>query len=118
MRPFANGFRCSAVALSLTALASCSEYLDHRDGVSVYAGKAVAGNQVVQMIDPWPRAAANRNIAHDGVVMGRAVARYRAGQVIPPHLGGTSSAYQDAAQASAPADAPQSGGSGPPQEAN
>lgn len=104
MRPFSNAARWSALALVLPALASCSEYLARRDPISVYGGDAVMGNRVVQMVDPWPRAAADRNIAYDGTVMARAVRRYHEGRVIQPSLNGTSSAYDapPAAQASEP----------------
>jgi hypothetical protein len=101
MRPFSNTARISALALVLPALASCSEYVARRDGVSIYAGNAVMGNRVVQMVDPWPPHAANRNIAYDGAVMTRAVRRYHEGRVIQPSLNGTSSAYQDAPNAQA-----------------
>ena len=96
MRLFTNTARWSALALVLPALASCSEYLARRDGVSIYGGDAVMGNRVVQMVDPWPRVAADRNIAYDGTVMTRAMRRYHEGRVIPPTQSGTSSAYQDA----------------------
>ena len=95
MRPYINAGRWAALALVLPALASCSEYVARRDGISVYGGNAVMGNRVVQMVDPWPPAAANRNIAYDGAVMTRAVRRYHEGRVIQPSLSGTSSAYQD-----------------------
>ncbi len=95
MRLFANTARWSALALVLPALASCSEYVARREGVSIYSGDAVMGNRVVQLVDPWPRAAADRNIAYDGTVMSRAVRRYHEGRVIPPTQSGTSSAYQD-----------------------
>lgn len=93
---FANTARWSAFALVLPALASCSQYLARRDGISIYGGDAVMGNRVVQMVDPWPPAAADRNIGYDGAVMARAVRRYHEGRVIQPTLNGTSSAYQDA----------------------
>lgn len=85
-------------ALALTALlgsslAGCSEYLDRRETISLNGGNAVAQNSIVQMVDPWPRASANRNIAFDGNVMESAVRRYRTGQVIPPRGIGTSSSY-------------------------
>ena len=96
MPRFTDAIRWGAVALVLPALASCSEYLDRRDTISVYGGNAVKGNAVAQMVDPWPPYAADRNIRYDGVVIGRAVARYRAGKVIPPRGIGTSSAYENA----------------------
>jgi hypothetical protein len=96
MHRFTNVVRWGALALTLPALASCSEYLARRDTISVYGGDAVMGNRVVQMVDPWPPHAADRNIAYDGTVMSRAVRRYHEGRVIQPSLNGTSSAYQDA----------------------
>ena len=113
MRRFANAIGWCAIVLGLPALASCSEYLERRDTISLYAGDAVAGNRVVQMVDPWPRAAADRDIAYDGAVIGRAIARYRAGKVIPPRAGGTSSTYDENGQAAQGADVAQPGGSGP-----
>jgi hypothetical protein len=108
MRPFTNAVRLGAVVLILPALAGCSEYVARHDGISIYGGDAMAGNQVKQMIDPWPAVAADRNIRYDGVVMQRAVQRYHANKVIAPSLGGTSSAYADA-----PAGAPQAVDAGP-----
>jgi hypothetical protein len=103
MRRFSNAFRNAAVIGAMLSLGACSEYLARRDGISPYAGDAVMGNQVVQMVDPWPLAAADRNIAYDGTVMTRAVQRYHAGRVIQPMAGGTSSTYGDQqSQASAP----------------
>ena len=50
------------------------------------------------MVDPWPRASANRNIAFSGEKMQTAVERYRTNRVIPPVNATTSSAaYQAAA---------------------
>ena len=50
----------------LAALAGCSEYLDRRETISLSGGNAVATNEVTQMVDPWPRDSANRNIAYNG----------------------------------------------------
>jgi hypothetical protein len=101
MRPFIKTVRLGAAVLILPTLASCSEYVARHDGISIYGGDAMAGNQVKQMVDPWPAVAADRNIRYDGMVMQRAVQRYHAGKVIQPSLGGTSSAY-DAPTAAAP----------------
>lgn len=72
----------------------CSEYTDRRDMISEYGGNAVHNDKVVQMVDPWPPHAANRNIAYNGEVMQTAIARYRTGRVIAPSGTGTSSTYQ------------------------
>lgn len=113
MRPFTKGARWGALVLALSALAGCSEYVARHDGISIYGGDAVASNQVKQMVDPWPAAAADRNIAYDGMVMRRAVERYRNGRVIAPMAAGTSAAFGDA-PAAQPTDPGPAGPSGPP----
>jgi len=94
MRPFSKAVRFATLAAVLTALAGCSEYLDRRDTISFNGGNAVASNKVAQMVDPWPRASADRNIAFDGEKMQSAVQRYRTNRVISPSGIGTSNSYQ------------------------
>jgi len=89
-----NPLRMLALAALLAALAGCSEYLDHRDTISLGGGDSVATNKVTQMVDPWPRDSANRNIAYNGPKMETAVERYRTNRVIPPQGIGTSASYQ------------------------
>lgn len=81
-------------------LAGCSDiYFDRRESIVPSAGDAVAANKVTQMVDPWPPASANKNIAFNGEKMQTAVERYRQGRIIPPVNATTSSvAYQQAAQ--------------------
>lgn len=90
-------------ALTLTvALPGCSDiYFDRRDSIAPTAGDAMAANRVTHMIDPWPPASANRNIAFNGEVMEQAVTRYREGRVIPPVNATTSSTAYVRAQANA-----------------
>ena len=87
--------RWTAPALVLAGMvAGCAEpdfYLDRRDSLSLNAGDAVASNIIVQTIDPWPRAAGNRNIAFNGDRMQAAGERYRTGKVITPQGMNTSS---------------------------
>jgi hypothetical protein len=59
-------------------------YLARRDSIELSAGDANAHNIAVQMVDPWPRYAGNKNIAFNGQRMQAAVERYRNNQVIPP----------------------------------
>jgi hypothetical protein len=97
MRPSINSWRSLALAAALaTLLAACSQYLARRDTISLDGGNALAGNQAVQVVDPWPRASADRNIAFNGERMQAAVARYRADQVIAPVGTGTSASYSQA----------------------
>jgi hypothetical protein len=114
MPRFIKAARWGALILMLSAVAGCSEYLSRRDGISIYGGDAVAGNQIVQMVDPWPAVAADRQIAYDGTVMRRAVERYHTGRVIAPVAAGTSSAYDSpaAAQSTDPGSSGSSGSAG------
>ncbi|MET0866842.1 MAG: hypothetical protein ABWY35_01995 [Pseudorhodoplanes sp.] len=95
-------FVLAALLASSAVLSGCSDiYFDRREGIAPWSGNAVEQNKVVQMVDPWPPYANNRNIAFDGEVMGRAVARYRAGKVIPPCNPATSSVLAAACNANA-----------------
>lgn len=98
MQPFTKFARVGAVVLAVAGMTGCSEYLDRRDALSLQSGNAVQTNKVSQMVDPWPRASADRNIAFSGPVMENAVERYRTGRVIQPVGNGTSGAYQAAQQ--------------------
>ena len=93
MRPSNNMLRVLALT-ALAALAGCSEYIDRRDTIALSGGNAVATNEVSQMVDPWPRASADKNIAFSGPKMEAAVERYRTGRVIQPQGIGTSNNYQ------------------------
>ncbi|HEU5018300.1 MAG TPA: hypothetical protein VFT69_10060 [Pseudolabrys sp.] len=94
----------------LLLLCGCSQYLDRRDAVSLNTGDALAADKVTMMVDPWPRWAAERNIAFNGARMQSAVERYRNNRVIPPHAAGTSAAYgapsQDSSADNSRPDAP------------
>jgi hypothetical protein len=86
--------RLGAVAALFSAalLGACSDiYYDRREGVSFQAGNAVASNVAVETIDPWPPAAANREIPTNGQRTQAAIDRYRNDKVIPPQGTGTSS---------------------------
>jgi hypothetical protein len=89
-----NMLRALALATLLVALAGCSQYLDRRETISLGGGDSVATNKVTQMVDPWPRASADRNIAFSGAKMETAVERYRTNRVIAPQGVGTSGNYQ------------------------
>ena len=98
MRPSSNALRGIALGALLAALAGCSEYFDRRDDVALGGGNSVAVNRVTQMVDPWPAASANRNIAFEGNKMETAMERYRTGKVITPRGTGTSATYDAAPQ--------------------
>jgi hypothetical protein len=99
-------------------LGGCSDiYFDRRDTVSLASGEAMAANRVTHMVDPWPVASGQRNIAYNGEKAAAASERYRTGRVIPPVNAMTSSAAYNQAPpaASAPASsAPAAGALGSP----
>jgi hypothetical protein len=91
-------------------VAGCAEpdlYLDRRDSLSLGAGDAVASNIIVQTVDPWPRAAGNRNIAFNGDRMQAAGERYRTGKVTTPQGMNTSSVQFEGGGGSSPGAAAQ-----------
>ena len=69
MPPSSNVVRMLALAAASALLAGCSDYLDRRETISLQGGNAVQTNKVTQMVDPWPAASADRNIAYNGAVM-------------------------------------------------
>jgi hypothetical protein len=77
---------CCVIAVGLgLLLAACSEgYWDRRDTIALGAGDAIAGNQVTQMVDPWPPHSGDKNIAFNGEKMQAAVQRYRTDKVTQP----------------------------------
>jgi hypothetical protein len=93
MRPSSKVLRTLALALLLTALSGCSEYLDRRDTIALGAGDSVASDAMTEMVDPWPRAAAQRNIGFNGERMENAVQRYKTNRTYPPSNSGTSTSY-------------------------
>jgi hypothetical protein len=97
MLRLSNTTRVFALVCGLAALSGCAEYLDRRDTISLGAGDAVAANKVTQMVDPWPRVSANKNIDFNGERMESAVERYRANRTYPPSGTGTSTSYQPSA---------------------
>jgi len=99
--------------LLASALAGCSDiYYDRRETVTFAAGDATATAQAVQVIDPWPPAAYNRNIAYNGPRVAGAVERYRTGKIIEPKGTGTSSGYAAAPQTGQGGGAANSAGAG------
>ena len=96
MRPSIKTVRRLALAAVLATLGGCSEYLDRRDTIALGAGNAIATDKVTHMVDPWPRASANRDIAFNGNKMESAFERYRTNKVTPPRGTGTSGTYETA----------------------
>jgi hypothetical protein len=110
MRHSADGTAIRAIILGVvlsTMLAACSDlYYDRRESITFQAGDAPAANVVAQTNDPWPPAAANRNIAYNGERMQRAMERYRTNKTTPLMTTSTSSVALQPGQASPQTPAP------------
>jgi hypothetical protein len=74
----------AALAATLAGCSSADLYLDRRETMHLSAGDAIAANKVTHMVDPWPLASANKNIAFNGDKMQSAAERYRTGRIIQP----------------------------------
>lgn len=81
-----------AIAVAV-ALGGCSEYANS-ERIGVTSGEAIAINRVTMMVDPWPVAAGERNIAFNGQKMQTGVERYRNNQAYAPRGMSTSGTYQ------------------------
>jgi hypothetical protein len=84
----------AGAVLLASLLAGCSDiYYDRRETVTFAANDATATAQAVQVIDPWPAEAYNRNIAYNGPRVAGAIERYRTGKVIAPSPTSTSNGF-------------------------
>jgi hypothetical protein len=94
MRRSNNRVRAVVLGVTLaTLLAGCADYFARRDTITLDGGNAVATNQITHMVDPWPRASAEKDIAFNGERMQRAIERYRTNRVTPPRGEGTGTSY-------------------------
>ena len=80
------GCKALAALVALGAiLGGCSDiYYDRRETVALGAEDHIDSNRAAQMVDPWPRYVANKNIAFNGERMQAAVERYRRNKVKEP----------------------------------
>jgi hypothetical protein len=88
-------------------------YLDRRDSIELTAGDANASNIAMQMIDPWPVYAGNKNFAYNGQRVQAAVQRYRNNEVTPPRGIAASAVYGAAGNNSSSGGANNTGPVGP-----
>jgi ABC-type uncharacterized transport system auxiliary subunit len=56
---------------------SMTQYIQRTDKVALGAGNAKEANAAIHVIDPWPRASADRRIPANGERMAGAYERYR-----------------------------------------
>jgi len=68
---------CLLIAVG-PVLAGCYEsHLARRDALSPWSGDAMAANRAILTIDPWPKAAWNKHLTHDGKRLAKAGDHYR-----------------------------------------
>jgi hypothetical protein len=77
--------RLTAAIFLSAAVGGCSEaYFDRRDTIALGGGDAVAADQTMQTVDPWPPYSANTRLAANGQRMQSAIERYRTNIVTQP----------------------------------
>ena len=54
-----------------------TQYAQRSDKLTLSAGNSTASNEAIHMVDPWPRASADRRIPTNGERMAGAYERYR-----------------------------------------
>lgn len=65
---------------------NATQYAQRSDKVTLSAGNAVAANEAIHTVDPWPRASADRRIPANGERMAGAHERYRNVDKPPPRV--------------------------------
>ena len=104
MQPTDSVVRLLVCAAGLAVLlAGCSEYTDRRETIALNGGNALATDRLTEMVDPWPAASADRNIAFNGPKMQSAVQRYRTNQIIQPNGNSTSGSFSQQNSGNPPA---------------
>jgi type IV pilus biogenesis protein CpaD/CtpE len=91
MTPIGRLTGLTILAAFAAGLAGCmhtedpiTQYSERTDKLTMSAGNSNDSNVAIQMIDPWPRVSANRQIPTDGSRMAGAYERYRDVTKLPP----------------------------------
>ena len=70
--------------ISVATLTGCNhEYLSRDEGVTNFAGEALAANEAISVVDTWPDGFDNTDIPTNGKRQAAAVKRYRNPEVGP-----------------------------------
>jgi len=92
----------TVIALSLSAslivLTGCraeNRYLARRDSITLGAGEAVARNNAIQVINPWPKHSQDPYFNTDGKRMMVAVERYQANESPEPEGSDTTERFEN-----------------------
>lgn len=71
--------RAITLAVLLTPIGACVDYLNHRDSVTLAAGDAIHANAAIQTIDPEATASRKKTIEYDGQKIAVAIGAWPAG---------------------------------------
>ncbi|MBL4725601.1 MAG: hypothetical protein JKY83_02790 [Rhizobiaceae bacterium] len=66
----------------VTSLTGCNQYLSRHEGITSFAGEALAANEAISVVDTWPDGFDNTDIPTDGKRQAAAVKRYRNPEVV------------------------------------
>lgn len=93
---FGRSVAIGALITAALALASCREYLDRRETITLEVGDAVQVNHATQTIERWPRASAHDRWLSDGERARIAVDNYRKGTTPTPKADSSEATPTDA----------------------
>ena len=66
----------------VTSLTGCNQYLSRHEGITSFAGEALAANEAISVVDTWPDGFDNTDIPTDGKRQAAAIKRYRNPEVV------------------------------------
>lgn len=62
---------------SVTTLTGCNQYLSRDEGITSFAGEALAANEAISVVDTWPDGFDDVDIPTDGKRQAAVIKRYR-----------------------------------------
>lgn len=62
---------------SVATLTGCNQYLSRDEGITSFAGEAMAANEAISVVDTWPDGFDDTNIPTNGKRQAAAIQRYR-----------------------------------------
>jgi len=78
------GLGLLAAPIALSGCRAENRYLARRDSITLGAGEAVARNNEIQVIDPWPKQSQNPDFRTDGKRMLVGIERYQRNESLEP----------------------------------
>ena len=95
---FLNAVITVGLAVSMILLSGCraeNRYMARRDSISLSAGEAMARNNAIQVVNPWPRHSQDTNFRTDGKRMMVGIERYQANDSLEPEGSDTTERFEN-----------------------